>query len=331
MLLMSSDAPQRRQYLRILLGSPLVVEIFVNLGRYYTSTISEITEEVVAADRAQGSSTSPLHLRNMRVLDAVVGIGRQAAISVRRVLTQVKHFPSLCLKISLRDTKDFAEYIDSLINDEGGMSSHWLFNSKVMGQVYGKQLICSLFAEVQQISIGNGNNSVASIEYASKCLRCLSVLAFFSDSSELYSHFKTLNDTMHSMFHPKSNDNSEAYTSLYRNYVCFLYGLLSFVDSSSVSTVQYALQRILLLSSSSPDESYDAFFQFAFIIATMSMNIVGLEDIYCQILRVSHSFGKQFTNRSALLLKDAFQAINPITCVHKVFIKYHNNYQYNAA
>ena len=320
MLLMTSGASQRRRHLRMLLETALVVEIFVTLARFYPTTIREISEEVVHADQTHSSGSSSLHIRNMHVLDRVAGVGSQAATIVRSTLTSLSHFPELCLKISLMDTKDAAGYIDSLIAEEVSLSSHWLLNSKVMGHWYGKGIVSALIAEIQQISAHNGSNSDDSIQHATKCMRCLAVLAFFADVRELAAKFNLFSDGVQSMFQG-GGGREEMYKPLYRHYVCLLCGLLAILDSSFVSSVQLSLQRALLLSSSSnAEESFDACFQFAFIIATMSTNTAGIEDIYCQILRVPHSFSKQFSNRSALLMKDAFQAISPIACINKVNI-----------
>ena len=321
MLLMTSGASQRRRHLRMLLETAPVVEIFVTLARFYPTTIHEISEEVVLADQAQISRSSSLHIRNMHVLDRVARTGPQAARIVRSTLTCRTHFPELCLKISLMDTKDAASFIDSLITEEVSLSSHWLLNTKVMGHPYGRGIVSALVTEIQQISAHNGSNSDDSIEQATKCMRCLAVLAFFTDVSELSANFKPFSDGVQSMFQGGGGGREEMYKPLYRHYICLLCGLLVILDSSFVSSVQHSLQRALLLSSSSnAEESFDPCFQFAFIIATMSANTAGIEDIYCQILRIPHSFSKQFSNRSALLMKDAFQAISPIACINKVNI-----------
>ena len=319
MLLMAADASQRRKYLRLLLESALVVEIFVTFARYYPATISEIVEEVMLADQAQSSGSSSLHTRNMHVLDRMAGVGLQAATLVRSTLTRLTHFPILCLKISLIDTKDVADYLDSLITEDMSMSSHWLLSSKTMIHPYGRGIVSALITEIQQISSHNGSNSSDSVGHATKCMRCLAVLAFFADLNETAVNSKSFSDVVQSMFQGGGGGHEEPYKSLYRHFICFLSSLLALLDSSSASNIQYSFQRALLIASSSnPEESFDPYFQFAFIIATMSMNTAGIEDIYCQILRVPHSFSKHFSSRSALLMKDAFQAISPIACINKV-------------
>ena len=323
MLLMTADASLRRKHIRMLLESSLVTEILVTLARFYPATIQEISEEIVRADQAQGLSTSTKSIRNQHVLERVAGVGRQAATRVRHTLTLLTHFPLLCLKISLMDTIDAADYLDSIITEDMSASSHWLLNTKVMSHSYGKQIVTVLISEVQRISTQNGTNSNESITYASKCMRCLAMLAFFVDLNELSSSIKPFSEAVQSMFQGGGSGCAPTYHSLYRHYICVLYGLLALLDSSAVSSIQHFLQRALLLSTSTNhDESFDPYFQFAFIIATKSMNVSGIEDIYCQILRVPHSFSKQFSNRSALLMKDAFQAISPIAFINKVNLIY---------